>query len=398
MVRPRFGGCRRHLLPLMLFSLACGGDVGGVEDVDTTAATNLILDDVTNFGDGRDLALRFVAAPDEAAIREYRILIVKAASAAGFALPAADAVSADRYTVVAVGSSQHVVTLAATAVDVAGESIVEGVTYVAFVLSAGTDAASSNALSAPSNAIPVASTTVKVTYLGNAGVLISDDTHAVVMDGLSGNLSGWIQLSANEFTSLTRGDAPFEGIDLVFATHSHGDHFSPTAVNTFLGRNSNARYIAPPQAVSGVSAGGQIVNMSPDRGTRVDMTVNDVPLSVLHLRHFDQFGNDFSSVENYGFIVELGGKKLLHLGDVEYSSANLDAFDLELEDIDVVILPMFNTLLSSQNADLIKSLVAPGHVIVLHFQASQVENESSQALSLYDSVTAFTEALQFVRF
>ena len=98
-----------------------------------------------------------------------------------------------------------------------------------------------------------------------------------------------------------------------------------------------------------MSGGSRVVSVTPDRGTQETVTVNGVTIDVLHFRHFDQFGNDFSDVENYGFVVHLGGKRILHVGDVHYGVSNFEPFGLADVGIDVVILPTFNTLLSSMN-------------------------------------------------
>ena len=125
--------------------------------------------------------------------------------------------------------------------------------------------------------------------------------------------------------------------------------------------------------------------------------VADVLIEVLHLRHFNQFGNDFSTVENYGFIVHMGGLKVFHVGDVRYSPATFSPFGLDEEGIDVVIIPAFNTLLSPTNASVINSFVAPANVLALHFQTAATNNEAAQARSIFGADT-FTTPLEFIRY
>ena len=115
------------------------------------------------------------------------------------------------------------------------------------------------------------------------------------------------------------------------------------------------------------------------------------------MRHFNQFGNDFSAVENYGYLIEIGGKKILHLGDVEYATENLEGFGLSTEEIDVVLIPTFNTLLSAASALVIQETIAPAHVVGLHFQQAQRAAEAAQVQALYPGASVFTEALQVIR-
>ena len=89
---------------------------------------------------------------------------------------------------------------------------------------------------------------------------------------------------------------------------------------------------------------------------------------------------------------------MLHLGDVQYSDANFENFNLKDEEIDVVFLPTFNTLISAANRDVIMNHINPKHVIGLHFRAQNVQAETAQVTQLYDNAIVFTMPLEFKRF
>ena len=75
------------------------------------------------------------------------------------------------------------VRLPAGMTDANGGPIMNEVSYVAFVLSVADGViAGVNSLSRSSNVMPVAVTTTRVTYVGNDGVMISDDEHAVIIE------------------------------------------------------------------------------------------------------------------------------------------------------------------------------------------------------------------------
>lgn len=236
---------------------------------------------------------------------------------------------------------------------------------------------------------------VKITYLGNDGVLITDGDKAVIIDGLHANPSAWVQLSTVEYNKLLNAQPPYNNVDVVMSTHDHSDHSSPTNIDTFLSESpQKTKFIGPPQVNSGLNDQSQIIGINPTFRTKEETTVNGITIEVFHLKHFDQFGYDFSDVENFGYLVHIGGLKILHLGDVEYSVENFQNFNLENEGIDVVLIPTFNALISSTNRDLINSLVSPKNVIALHFQTSQLNDETSRVASLFQNVTLFTIALQ----
>ncbi|GIO32507.1 MULTISPECIES: copper amine oxidase N-terminal domain-containing protein [Paenibacillus] len=122
-------------------------------------ATNVSVNDVADYGDGRDLQVSFTRAADEGNLNGYRILVVKSSDANNFNLSKANSVSGSNYTSVNRTGYNITQTLPAGARDVDGHTIRTGVSYRVFVLSVG--AYGTNALSAYSPAI---------TLTGNASV------------------------------------------------------------------------------------------------------------------------------------------------------------------------------------------------------------------------------------
>ncbi len=111
------------------------------------AVISVTAHDIANAADGSDLEVRFVRIGNEAAIAEYRIMVVKSNQA--FDLAQANAVPVGNYTAVAKTGGNIVQRLSSTARDVQGELIKPDIEYRVYVLSVS-NAASSNALSNPS--------------------------------------------------------------------------------------------------------------------------------------------------------------------------------------------------------------------------------------------------------
>ena len=238
---------------------------------------------------------------------------------------------------------------------------------------------------------------VTITYLQNDGVLISDGTDKVLIDAIFNSLSGWINLNATEAAKITNAQAPYDDIDLVLITHNHGDHYSPGAVNTHLSNNANAKLIAPPPVAANFS-GTQIVNINPARGQSQTLTENGIEVEVLHLRHFDAFGNDFSGVQNFGYLVKIGGKNILHLGDVDMTVQNFQNFGLAEKGIDFVLIPTFNAPahFMTSHRDALNSQIQPANIIALHLLSGSIASIQQQVNGLYPGATIFTTPLQSV--
>ena len=361
-------------------------------------ASNLILDDLTNNGDASDFEVSFAKASDESTVNEYRIVIVNAASS-GLTLESASALSADSYIVVAKSGSDVVALLSANLLDSDGTAIVEGNTYFAQVLSmADGTIATENSLSSASNSFELAQTTVKITYLQNDGVMISDGTFKVIIDALFNNATGWIELSTSGVNSLTSARSPYDQANVLMVTHNHGDHYNPASVNSYLSASLTTSFISTPQVVPNIASSSQVFDVSPDLGDSAVNIVNGVEIEVLNITHFNpQDGTNFANTVNYAFIVHLGGLKILHIGDGDLNNANFESFNLKDQAIDVALIPtfVFSGQLTQSNRDVLIDLISPQHIIGLHLATATLP---SQVTALYPEARVFSTPLEFARY
>ncbi|MBB3129974.1 hypothetical protein FHS19_004679 [Paenibacillus rhizosphaerae] len=112
------------------------------------------VDDISNYGDGRDLRVNFNKVSDESRIGSYRIFVVKDSKAGSFSLSAANNVPSAYYTQVGKTGYNLSQVLSSGARDVDGSLIANGVVYRVFVMAVGTGSYSgSNALSSASSSI-----------------------------------------------------------------------------------------------------------------------------------------------------------------------------------------------------------------------------------------------------
>lgn len=238
---------------------------------------------------------------------------------------------------------------------------------------------------------------VAIQYIGNLGVLIEHADQQVIIDGVLGNTGGWISPDPADNTNILTGQSPYEDVEAAGFTHGHGDHVSFNAVNTFLGNQPNTIFIgASSEGVGSVNNQARVQLANMPRGQSMQFDVNGVPITVFHTRHFNQFGNDFSGVTNLAYLVEVGGKKILHVGDFDYAEDNILLFGLEQGELDAIIMPTFNTLISQANFDLITNLLAPRLIIAAHFQNAFLASERNQVLNLLPDAVIFDSPLEKV--
>ncbi|RXZ78485.1 copper amine oxidase N-terminal domain-containing protein [Paenibacillaceae bacterium] len=141
-----------------------------------TAPVITKVEDVSDFGDGRDLLVNFNKSADESKVASYRIFVVKNNNASSFNLNSANSVNSNNYhTVSKTGANTLSLTLPSNMKDVQGAAIVNNQSYRVFLMAVGNDKSNYvNALSSASSAITLnnnftvpAVTNVRVSDVGD---------------------------------------------------------------------------------------------------------------------------------------------------------------------------------------------------------------------------------------
>ena len=197
---------------------------------------------------------------------------------------------------------------------------------------------------AAAKAPTVTTPTVEVTYLGNEGFLITAGERKLLIDALFGDgIDGYPVVPPGPRRQLEAATGAFAAVDLVLATHDHDDHFNARAVARHLHANPRARFISTHQAVERLR---QLPDFDPlaDRAegywpaenARVTVTHGDIEVTILNLHHGR---GRRPEVQNLGLLIDLGGVRLLHVGDTEVSPVDIRPYRLRDEAIDVLFAP-----------------------------------------------------------
>jgi L-ascorbate metabolism protein UlaG (beta-lactamase superfamily) len=186
---------------------------------------------------------------------------------------------------------------------------------------------------------------LELTYLANEGVLLRASGMAVLVDALFGEgLDGYAQVAPDERSRLERAEPPYDAVTLVLATHRHRDHFEPAAVARYLAANPRAHFLSTPQALDELEAvlgaaettalGARLHASYPETGVLERHVLGGVPVATVRLHH-----GVGSETQNLGFVVDLGGTSVLHVGDTEASGEELAP--LHDAGVDVALLPVW---------------------------------------------------------
>ncbi len=242
---------------------------------------------------------------------------------------------------------------------------------------------------------------VEITLVGNEGFLITAGDKKVLVDATFYGGPAYA-LPSEIQTSLEQALPPFDGIDLILITHLHQDHFHPLVTGTCLENNSEAILVSTEEVISQleiafpnfVKVKGRIKAVKPERGKKVEFTLNGIKLEALDMPH----GGNYPGV-NIGFLFTIGGMKILHTGDSLMTSSNLEVYDLSRENIDVTFLH-YLYLTDASLHEAVPRIQAK-HLVAMHLQVPWYDDDRDQIVNKiktdFPDVIVFTEEMKKIR-
>ncbi len=217
---------------------------------------------------------------------------------------------------------------------------------------------------------------IDVTYLANEGFMIEGGGRKLLIDALfREGVDRYATLSPATRERLEKAHSPFDDVDAVLATHFHADHFDPDAVLAHLTHNPEAFFFSTNQAADKLRATGQfnairsrVVAALPKEGERFHSGHRSLHVQLLNLHHGRR-----ESIENLGFIVEIAGKRILHVGDSDAEPAVFHKYDVIKDRIDIAFLhPGY--LINDDFKLAVRDQIRPRHIIVMHIETDNLLN------------------------
>lgn len=231
------------------------------------------------------------------------------------------------------------------------------------VVSAGLPAAAGSSVASAN-----AAGALEVTYLANEGFMIAGYGRKVLIDALFGKgLRGYAVVSPAQRELLEQARAPFADVDAVFATHSHDDHFNAESVLAHLTTNPQAFFFSTNQAAEKLKATGKfdtiksrVITALPKEGERVHTGHRGISVQLLNIHH-----GRTRPIENLGFIIEIAGKRILHIGDSEAEPAVFQKYEVLKDRIDVAFLPYWY-FFGDDKKQAVSAYIQPRHIVLMH--------------------------------
>lgn len=240
-----------------------------------------------------------------------------------------------------------------------------------------------------------------VQYLANEGLMVVHGETKVLFDPLFRNGYGQYQLLPKPMEeALFAAAPPFDGIDAVFISHHHGDHFSPADVLRLLKEQPGIRLYAPAQAVDGLRAvagagDAAIFNRVESvelayKDTPVSFRMEDLLIEAVRIPH-SGWPKGRVDVENISWRVTLNETTtVLHMGDADPNDVHFerDAAYWAKTQLDMAFPPywFFN---STYGPGILENRLKPDHSVGVHVPVSIPTDPASRPADLraYDLFT-----------
>lgn len=238
-------------------------------------------------------------------------------------------------------------------------------------------------------------------YMANEGLMVVQGETKVVFDPLFRNSYGHYQLLPKAMEeALFAGVPPFDGIDAVFISHYHGDHFSPEDVLRLLKEQPGIRLYAPIQAIDGMRkvavADDEVLF---ERVNAVELAYKDAPVTlemeglVIEAVRIPHSGwpTGRLDVENISWRVTLNETTtVLHMGDADPNDVH---FERDVSYWDKrhthMAFPPYWFFSSTGGNRILKNRIKPDHSVGVHVPVSISKNRSLRPEELrgYDLFT-----------
>jgi len=239
--------------------------------------------------------------------------------------------------------------------------------------------------------------TVCVTYIGNAGFIITVGNKKILIDATFKGYKNNYELPAVIREKIALGQPPFDGVDLILVTHAHGDHFDADLTRQCLQNNPKAVLASTSQVTANLADfPDRVITLNPAKGKTDCREIRGMNIEALYLPHGAK-ASDGKELLNYGFIVSVNGIKLFHTGDIDlqqFSFVEFRAYQLPEKKIDISFIQHFYLTGDSSEQRFMREGIGSKYIIPSHYHYTSPPLDTALVVRNYPEAILFRKELQ----
>jgi L-ascorbate metabolism protein UlaG (beta-lactamase superfamily) len=211
---------------------------------------------------------------------------------------------------------------------------------------------------------------LQLTFVANAGVLVSSGDSKVLIDALFDKPNPEYRAPApNVLDKIMKGDPPYDNVGLALVTHNHPDHFDPSLAVRYLESVSGPTLVAPADAVAEMRKVAAYWAKIAPRVVALDMRVGETAsrdLGHIRIKAFRTLhSGGGESPMNIMYLLELDGWHVFHEGDSPGKIDEYRGFRLGNEPVDLALVHFWFPL-EPNCARFLQEVLKPGHIALTH--------------------------------
>lgn len=242
----------------------------------------------------------------------------------------------------------------------------------------------------------------KATYIANSGVLVQVANTKVLIDAFFTDGRGrFLKPNSAQLDAMVSERPPYNNLSLALATHAHPDHFNPQQIGKLLFTNKKLNCLATPQVMDAVEEGMEDFESIHDRALTFPISrswklYNQEGLSVkaAYARHA---GKANAKTQDLIFIIDINGKKVMHLGDADMDPDRFDEIKLKYEEVDIAFVP-FWYMTSFYGAEIINKYITAKKVVAVHIPDNYNQESLDKIKKFVPNAIIFESAGQTTTF
>lgn len=243
-----------------------------------------------------------------------------------------------------------------------------------------------------------------LTYLANEAVFVEGADGSILIDApFTDGVDPYPRIEPGTLRQIRDAEPPFDAVDWILITHEHADHGDADAIADHLLANPRTRLASTAAVVEAVrtsiaerqrspevpaDVARRLVVVEPAEGQPEGVQAKaDAPrIEGVALHH----GRDQGAAANLGWLVDLGGTRLLHMGDSEIVASDLAARRLAGLDIDIALAPTW--YLSSGTYRPVLEMLEAERILLIHFGRDGASEALSGRAATHDPPIEFLTA------